>query len=135
MSDEYDPMPSSRRPKQTPTTIGNHKLKPATLMMGYGFDPALSEGSLKAPIFLTSTFVFETAAHGKRFFRDGRADKPHFDLEAFVVARAASAGIGSVEALGLDTYGQADRFYSYRRATHRGEGDYGRQISLIAIGD
>jgi methionine-gamma-lyase len=36
--------------------------------MGHGFDPALSEGSLKPPIFLTSTFVFETAAHGKRFF-------------------------------------------------------------------
>ncbi len=60
MSDEYDPMPSSRRPpKQTPKTIGNHKLNPATLMMGYGYDPTLSEGSLKAPIFLTSTFVFE----------------------------------------------------------------------------
>jgi len=37
-------------------------------MMGYGFDPALSEGSLKPPIFLTSTFVFQTAAEGKRFF-------------------------------------------------------------------
>jgi methionine-gamma-lyase len=37
-------------------------------MMGYGFDPALSEGSLKPPIFLTSTFVFDTAAEGKRFF-------------------------------------------------------------------
>ena len=50
MPEEFDPMPSTRRPpKQTPTTIGNHKLKPATLMMGYGYDPALSEGSLKAP--------------------------------------------------------------------------------------
>ena len=69
MSDEFDPMPSSRRPpKQTPKTIGNHKLKPSTLMMGYGFDPALSEGSLKAPIFLTSTFVFEKAEDGKKFF-------------------------------------------------------------------
>ncbi len=38
------------------------------MMMGYGFDPALSEGSLKPPIFLTSTFVFESAADGKRFF-------------------------------------------------------------------
>jgi len=69
LPEEYDPMPSSRRPpKQTPTTIGNHKLHPATLMMGYGYDPALSEGSLKAPIFLTSTFVFEKAEDGKRFF-------------------------------------------------------------------
>jgi methionine-gamma-lyase len=58
----------SRRPKDAETHIGNHKLDPSTLMMGYGFDPALSEGSLKPPIFLTSTFVFETAAEGKRFF-------------------------------------------------------------------
>jgi methionine-gamma-lyase len=70
-------MPSSRRPpKQTPTTIGNHRLKPATLMMGYGFDPALSEGSLKAPIFLTSTFVFEKAEDGKRFFEGITGKRP-----------------------------------------------------------
>ena len=56
-----------RRPRPSTTKIGNHKLKPSTLMMGYGFDPALSEGSLKPPVFLTSTFVFENAAAGKRF--------------------------------------------------------------------
>src|ERR1700747_3598225 len=77
LPEEYDPMPSSRRPpKQTPTTIGNHKLHPATLMMGYGFDPALSEGSLKAPIFLTSTFVFEKAEDGKRFFEGITGKRP-----------------------------------------------------------
>ena len=70
-------MPSSRRPpKQTPTMVGNHKLSPATLMMGYGFDPALSEGSLKAPIFLTSTFVFEKAEDGKRFFEGITGKRP-----------------------------------------------------------
>lgn len=61
-------MTKSRRPKDVETHIGNHKLDPSTLMMGYGYDPALSEGSLKPPIFLTSTFVFDTAAEGKRFF-------------------------------------------------------------------
>ena len=61
-------MTESRRPKDVETHIGNHKLDASTLMMGYGYDPALSEGSLKPPIFLTSTFVFETAADGKRFF-------------------------------------------------------------------
>ncbi len=77
MPQKYDVMPSSRRPpKQTPTTIGNHKLSPATLMMGYGYDPALSEGSLKAPIFLTSTFVFESAADGKRFFEGITGKRP-----------------------------------------------------------
>lgn len=49
-------------------TIGNHKLHPETQMMGYGYDPQLSEGALKAPIFMTSTFVFENAQHGKEFF-------------------------------------------------------------------
>jgi methionine-gamma-lyase len=48
--------------------IGKHLLKPETQMMGYGFDPSLSEGSLKPPIFLTSTFVFKTAQDGKGFF-------------------------------------------------------------------
>jgi methionine-gamma-lyase len=48
--------------------IGDHVLKPETQMMGYGFDPSLSEGSLKPPIFLTSTFVFRTAQDGKDFF-------------------------------------------------------------------
>jgi len=59
---------ASRKPKNPERFIGNHQLDPATLMMGHGFDPALSEGSLKPPIFLTSTFVFQTAAEGKRFF-------------------------------------------------------------------
>ena len=48
--------------------IGKHVLRPETQMMGYGYDPSLSEGSLKPPIFLTSTFVFKTAQDGKDFF-------------------------------------------------------------------
>jgi methionine-gamma-lyase len=48
--------------------IGKHVLKPETQMMGFGFDPALSEGALKPPIFLTSTFVFKSAQDGKDFF-------------------------------------------------------------------
>src|ERR1700749_5003356 len=61
--------------------IDNHVLHPETLMMGYGYSPALSEGSLKPPIFLTSTFVFESAEQGKDAFdltagrRELRADE------------------------------------------------------------
>ena len=69
----------------------------------------------------------------ERFFVTGPEGRPHFDLEAYVVARLTAAGIASVEALGLDTYADADRFYSYRRSTHRGEADYGRQLSCVAI--
>ena len=49
-------------------TIGDRSLAPETLMMGYGFDPTLSEGAIKAPLFQSSTFVFRSAEDGKRFF-------------------------------------------------------------------
>jgi YfiH family protein len=69
----------------------------------------------------------------ERFFSPGREGHHQFDLEAFVLARLAAAGVTHAEALGLDTYSDPDRFFSYRRATHKGEPDYGRQISLIAL--
>ncbi|MBB5711367.1 peptidoglycan editing factor PgeF [Sphingomonas xinjiangensis] len=70
----------------------------------------------------------------ERFFADGKPGHFRFDLEAYVAHRLAAAGVKTVEMLGLDTYGDADRFFSYRRATHRGEPDYGRQISIIGLG-
>jgi polyphenol oxidase len=70
----------------------------------------------------------------ERFFAEGRrTDHWQFDLEAYVAHRLAAAGLRTVEALGQDTYAQPDRFYSFRRATHRGEPDYGRQIAIIGI--
>jgi methionine-gamma-lyase len=63
-------------PKPSIGEIGGRKLKPSTLMMGHGYDPALSEGSLKPPIFLTSTFVFPNAAAGKRHFEGVTGKRP-----------------------------------------------------------
>ncbi|CAA9331801.1 MAG: FIG00003370: Multicopper polyphenol oxidase, partial [uncultured Microvirga sp.] len=77
-------------------------------------------------------FVSEDPEH-ERFFSAGKPGRYQFDLEGFVLASIAAAGVSKVEALGLDTYADPDRFFSYRRATHRGEPDYGRQISLIAL--
>lgn len=65
-----------RKPKQDVTEIGGRPLSPATLMMGYGYDPMLSEGSLKPPVFLTSTFAFESAAAGKRHFEGITGKRP-----------------------------------------------------------
>jgi methionine-gamma-lyase len=84
--DEISGATPTRPPKPSATSIGNHKLSPSTLMMGYGFDPALSEGSLKPPIFLTSTFVFEKAADGKRFF-EGITGKRPGGAEGLVYSR------------------------------------------------
>ena len=75
----------------------------------------------------------EAEPENERFFSGGRDGHHQFDLEGFVLSRLAAAGLGRVEALGEDTYSQPERFFSYRRATHRGEPDYGRQVSLIAL--
>ena len=65
-----------RRPKPDVREVGGRRLKPSTLMMGHGYDPTLSEGALKPPIFLTSTFVFESAAAGKRHFEGVTGKRP-----------------------------------------------------------
>jgi len=69
--------------------IGNHKLKPETLMLGYGYDPTLSEGAVKPPVFLTSTFVFNSAEHGKEFFDyvAGRKEPPQGEAAGLVYSR------------------------------------------------
>lgn len=77
---------------------------------------------------------FESAdPANERFFAAGREGHAQFDLEAYVAHRLAAAGVRTVETMGLDTYADAERFYSFRRATHRGEPDYGRLISIIGI--
>jgi methionine-gamma-lyase len=69
--------------------IGNHKLHPETLMLGYGYEPGLSEGAVKAPVFLTSTFVFRSAEEGQDFFDyvSGRRTPPAGDEGGLVYSR------------------------------------------------
>jgi YfiH family protein len=67
------------------------------------------------------------------FFAPGRAGRWQFDLEGYAATRLAALGVGAIDRLGLDTYADPDRFFSFRRATHRGEPTYGRQFSLIAV--
>jgi len=75
-----------RKPGPEATSIAGRALKPSTLMMGHGYDPALSEGSLKPPVFLTSTFAFESAAAGKRHF-EGITGKRAGGAEGLVYSR------------------------------------------------
>jgi len=78
---------------------------------------------------------FEQAeAENVRFFRP--ADRPGhamFDLPAYIVDRLQRAGLATVRQVGLCTYSDEARFFSFRRATHRGEPDYGRLLSAIAL--
>jgi len=94
--------------------------------------PCIGQPSYEVDGDFRARFVAQDADNA-RFFVAENGGKPHFDLEGYVVHRLIAAGIDEIEALNLDTYADADRFYSYRRSTHRGEADYGRQLSAIAI--
>jgi YfiH family protein len=94
--------------------------------------PCIARASYEVDETFAERLIADDPAN-ERFISEGPTGKPHFDLEAYVVARLAAAGVGRIEASGLDTYALEDRFYSYRRATHRIEPTYGRQLSLIGL--
>ena len=95
--------------------------------------PCISRASYEVDVAFMARFADADPAN-ERFFADGkRANHHQFDLEAYVAHRLAAAGISKVAMLGEDTYSQPDRYFSFRRATHAHEPDYGRQISLIAL--
>lgn len=94
--------------------------------------PCIARASYEVDAAFARRFEVDDPAN-ERFLTPGRADHAQFDLEAYVAHRLAAAGIARVEALGLDTYAEETRFFSYRRATHRGEPNYGRQIAIIGV--
>lgn len=76
-------------PRPSKTHIGDHALHPDTMMLNYGFDPELSEGAVKPPIFLTSTFVFRSAEEGRDYFDyvSGRKEPPAGQGSGLVYSR------------------------------------------------
>lgn len=91
--------------------------------------PAIAQPSYEVDVRFRENFEPADDA----FFTAGRDGHWQFDLEGYVAHRLRSAGVEAVEPLGLDTYADEGRFFSYRRATHRGEPTYGRQFSLIGL--
>ena len=94
--------------------------------------PCIARASYEVDEGFVASFCTDDPEN-ERFFADGRPGHAQFDIEGYVVSRLAAAGVRRIEALGLDTYADPDRFFSYRRATHRGEPGYGREMSLIAL--
>lgn len=94
--------------------------------------PCIARASYEVDERLLRAFV-EADAENERFFIDGRPGHWQFDLEAYVAMRLAAARVARVELLGLDTYANEGDFFSFRRATHRGEPSYGRQLSMIGV--
>ena len=95
--------------------------------------PCISQANYEVGPEFRARFVGEDAAHARFFVPSARAEHHRFDLEGFTAARLERAGVDRIERLSACTYARDADFFSFRRATHRGEKDYGREISAIAL--
>lgn len=95
--------------------------------------PTISAAAYEVGPEFIERFKSENATFARFFTASERPAHAMFDLPAFIGFRAQEAGIGRFVDLALCTYGDEERFFSYRRTTHRGEPDYGRLISAIVL--
>lgn len=94
--------------------------------------PCIGKASYEVTQDFAKPFL-ERNPEDERFFAAGKEGRLMFDLAGYCAGRLADAGVRSVHIKDLDTYFNEEDFYSFRRATHRGEQDYGRQLSAIVI--
>ena len=95
--------------------------------------PCISQANYEVDGEFRANFTRADSVHARFFVPNTREGYFRFDLEAYVAMRLDDAGVAKVEKLSACTYGRANDFYSFRRATHAGEKDYGRDLSAIAL--
>jgi YfiH family protein len=95
--------------------------------------PCIHQPSYEVGSDFPMAFVGQDQANERFFAASARAGHYQFDLPGYILARLEALGLAVTASLGVDTYAQEDRLFSYRRATHRGEQGYGRNISAIVI--
>jgi YfiH family protein len=95
--------------------------------------PMIRQSNYEVGSDLIARFAAEDRASSRFFAPASRDGHALFDLSGYVAARLARAGVTQVEDLGLCTYADPNRFFSYRRTTHRAEPDYGRHVNAIAL--
>jgi YfiH family protein len=94
--------------------------------------PCIAQASYEVGPEFEATFLADDAANA-RFFLPGEGDRRQFDLKAYCAARLRAAGVAAVDVLAEDTCAEEERFFSNRRAFRRGEADFGRNLSVIAL--
>ncbi|WP_050526223.1 peptidoglycan editing factor PgeF [Pseudorhodobacter aquimaris] len=94
--------------------------------------PCISQAAYEVGPEFVESFIDDDPEHA-RFFAGGAGDRAMFDLPAFGLWRLRNAGVGHAEWTRHCTYNDPDRFFSYRRATHQKEADYGRLIATIRL--
>ena len=96
--------------------------------------PCISQAHYEVGFDFRDRFLAQGGLRMRRFFVPSDKEGHYrFDLEGYAAYRLETAGIGGVEKLGVCTYPPENGYFSYRRTTHRGEPDYGRQISAIVL--
>jgi len=95
--------------------------------------PTISGNAYEVGPEFVDRFIQADGGNKPFFSPSTRAGHAMFDLPAYILQRLSAAGVGQAENLDLCTYKDAERFYSYRRATHHGEADYGRLLSAITL--
>lgn len=117
--------------QSTISMMTEHGAVPASIRAALG--PCIGPASYEVRTDFAEPFLEQDEAN-EHFFKSGQKEGHlMFDLPGYIARRLAEAGVRHVSLSGLDTYADEQRFFSYRRATHRGEKDYGRQISAIVI--
>lgn len=95
--------------------------------------PCIAQDSYEVGPEFLARFLDADPTTGRYFVPSARPDHHMFDLPGYALTRLREAGLSDPVWLGLDTCADEARFFSYRRSVHRAEGDYGRQISAIAL--
>jgi hypothetical protein len=95
--------------------------------------PTIAQKSYEVGAEFRAQFMAQEEAHAAFFIPSVKEGRFMFDLPGFIGMRLTRFGVGRFENLGLDTYSDEARFFSYRRTTHRGEPDYGRLVAAIAL--
>ena len=111
--------------------MGRSRSRLASIAAATG--PCIARASYEVDDAFARRFEEADPANERFFLFAGKVGHQQFDIEAYVAARLAAAGVARIETLGLDTYANENKFFSFRRATHRDEPDYGREISLVGL--
>ena len=95
--------------------------------------PMISRRAYEVGPEFVERFAAADAGNERFFSPSERANHAMFDLPAYIRMRLTGSGVGRFDDLALCTYGDEERFFSYRRVTHRKEPDYGRLLHAIAL--
>ena len=108
-------------------------LAPRASRIRAALGPMIRQSNYEVGPDLIARFAAEDPASDRFFSPAARDGHAQFDLAGYIGARLHAAGVGQIEDLGLCTYADAARFFSFRRTTHHGEADYGRHVNAIVL--